>query len=346
MNTESTPQDRRNVKQGQIGLSANQFGLSPDELEFWNENGYLVRLDVFTPEENDALRQVAEDIVDGKRPFPSAHIDQNALVRDGKTAQQGIYAMHKIHFPSCYDPEFLARVRDPRLTDPLVDLLGPDILGINTLFIWKAPKIGLGFPWHQQVLLFIWKAPKIGLGFPWHQDKFYFRTRFKTETTVGTWTAIDPADRENGCLFVIPGSHKWDIFQHDDLEGSQQREFKLARGVRDEDSIAVEVPPGAVEGSGFTVISYTRAWTIIACGSAVVLLPITSVRKQNGQRLNQRAVQLLCGFAVRLSPTKFMKSNAMSEPFRNPIDSISRGGHDDYLEIIYDGIGSPDWAAM
>ena len=83
--------------------------------------------------------------------------------------------MHKIHFPSCYDPEFLARVRDPRLTDPLVDILGPDILGINTLFIWKAPKIGLGFPWHQ--------------------DKFYFRTRFRTKTTVGTWTAIDPADR-------------------------------------------------------------------------------------------------------------------------------------------------------
>ena len=34
--------------------------------------------------------------------------------------------------------------------------------------------------------------------------------------------------------------------QHDDLEGSQQREFKLARGVRDEDGLAVEVPPGAV----------------------------------------------------------------------------------------------------
>ena len=132
MTEEPTPQDQR-------------FKLSPDERAFWNENGYLVRLNVFTPEENDAFRQVAEDIVDRKRPFPTVHIDQNALVRDGKAAQQGIYAMHKIHFPSCYDPEFLARVRDPRLTDPLVDLLGPDILGINTLFIWKAPKIGLGF---------------------------------------------------------------------------------------------------------------------------------------------------------------------------------------------------------
>ena len=117
-------------------------------------------------------------------------------------------------------------VRDPRLTDPLLDILGPDILGINNLFIWKAPKIGLGFPWHQ--------------------DKFYFGKRFKTATTVGTWTAIDPADRDNGCLYVIPGSHKRAISEHDDIAGSQQNEFKLARDARDEDGIAVEVPPGAV----------------------------------------------------------------------------------------------------
>ncbi len=213
MRTESVPQERT-------------FGLNADELAHWNENGYLVRLNVFTTEENDVLRQVAEDVVDGKRPFPSTNINQNALVRDGKIEKQGIYGIHKIHHPSCYCPEFLARVRDPRLTDPLVDILGPDILGINNLFIWKAPKIGLGFPWHQ--------------------DKFYFRNRFNTETTVGTWTAIDPADRENGCLYVVPGSHKSDIFEHDDLEGSQQQEFKLARGVRDADGVAVEAPPGAV----------------------------------------------------------------------------------------------------
>ena len=45
---------------------------------------------------------------------------------------------------------------------------------------------------------------------------------------------------------LFPGSHKWDIFQHDALEGSQQREFKMAQGVRDEDGVALEVPPGAV----------------------------------------------------------------------------------------------------
>ena len=225
-NSQSLTKKETNMNSQSAGMERGNFRLSPDELAQWQRNGYFVRQNVFTPEENDALRQVAEDIVDGKRPFPPEHIDRNALVTDDKMDRSGIYSMHKIHFPSCYCPEFLGRGRDPRLTDPLVDLLGADILGINTLFIWKAPEIGLGFPWHQ--------------------DMFYFRQRFKTDTTVGTWTAIDPADRENGCLYVIPGSHKRDIFEHDDQEGSQQSEFKLARGVSNEDGVAVEVPPGGV----------------------------------------------------------------------------------------------------
>ena len=109
--------------------------MTSDEIQRWEQDGYFLREDVFSPEENDDLRQVAEDIAVGKRKMPMAHIDRNARVRDGKDTRSGIYGMHKIQFPSCYIPEFLARVRDPRLTEPLVDLLRPDILGINNLFI-------------------------------------------------------------------------------------------------------------------------------------------------------------------------------------------------------------------
>lgn len=208
------------------GETARTFALSEVELAQWQRDGYVVREGVFTAEENDRLRQVAEDVAEGRRRMPSPHVNRNALVEDGKVAREGIRAMHKIHHPSCYLPEFLQRVRDPRLTDPLVDLLGPDLLGINNLFIWKAPEIGLGFPWHQ--------------------DKFYFGKRFRTHTTVGTWTAVDAADEENGCLYVIPGSHRRDIVEHDELAGSQQSEFRLARGVDDAEGIAVPAPPGAV----------------------------------------------------------------------------------------------------
>ena len=200
--------------------------LTGAERERWQRDGFFIRENVFTRDENEVLNRVAEEVVAGTRPFPAEHVDRNALVRDGKEQRTGIHAMHKLHFPSCFLPEYLQRVRDPRLTDPIVDLLGPDLLGINNLYIWKAPEIGLGFPWHQ--------------------DKFYFGQRFDTETTVGTWTAIDAADRGNGCLYVIPGSHLGPVVEHDELEGSQQNEFKLARNTRNEDGIALEAAPGAV----------------------------------------------------------------------------------------------------
>ncbi len=203
-----------------------EFGLTSGERSSWEENGYFVRLNVFTKEENDFLAQIADDIAIGKRPFPDYHIFQNALVRDGEVKEQGVYAMHNIQYVSCNCEEFLARTRDARLTDPVVDLLGPDLLGLNNLYIWKPPKIGLGFPWHQ--------------------DKWYFNHQFKTGMTVATWTAIDAADKGNGCLYVIPGSHKNEVHEHVELEGSQQGEFKQAEGVRDEDGVAVEVPAGAV----------------------------------------------------------------------------------------------------
>ena len=134
--------------------------------------------------------------------------------------------MHKIHHSSCYCPEFLNRIRNPKLTDPLVDLLGSDIPGINNLFIWKAPEIGLRFPWHQ--------------------DKFYFPSRLNTPTTLGTWTAIDHSDEGNGCLYFISGSHKREISICDDLEGSQQKEYKLERDAKDEEKVPVEAALGTV----------------------------------------------------------------------------------------------------
>ena len=200
--------------------------MTPEERSAWDENGYFVRHGVFTEQENNLLSQVADAIALGKIPFPDHRIFQNALVRDAKVEASGIHAMHSIHQMNLYSPEFLERTRDPRLTDPVVDILGPDLLGLNSLYIWKPPKIGLGFPWHQ--------------------DRWYTRPQFKTKTTVGTWTAIDAADKDNGCLYVIPGSHKIGILEHVELEGSQQQEFKQAVGARDEDGVAVEIPPGSV----------------------------------------------------------------------------------------------------
>ena len=59
---------------------------------------------------------------------------------------------------------------------------------------------------------FIFKNPGV-IGQPWHQDSYYFR--FDRQPQVGVWLALSAATIENGCLWVIPGSHReCRIFDH------------------------------------------------------------------------------------------------------------------------------------
>jgi phytanoyl-CoA hydroxylase len=42
-----------------------------------------------------------------------------------------------------------------------------------------------------------------------HQDNFFLRA--SPGTCVAAWLALDRADEANGCLLVVPGSHRWPI---------------------------------------------------------------------------------------------------------------------------------------
>ncbi len=70
-------------------------------------------------------------------------------------------------------------------------LLGPDIDCFQSQFIFKNPGV---------------------IGQPWHQDSYYFR--FDRQQQVGGWVALSRATLENGCLWVLPGSHKGPIHEH------------------------------------------------------------------------------------------------------------------------------------
>jgi phytanoyl-CoA hydroxylase len=51
------------------------------------------------------------------------------------------------------------------------------------------------------------KPPRMGSEKPWHQDCAYFNFHVDTPV-VGVWIALDEATYENGCMHVIPGSHR------------------------------------------------------------------------------------------------------------------------------------------
>jgi len=43
----------------------------------------------------------------------------------------------------------------------------------------------------------------------WHQDIRYWR--FDRPELVSTWLALGTENVDNGCLLVLPGSHRWDL---------------------------------------------------------------------------------------------------------------------------------------
>jgi phytanoyl-CoA hydroxylase len=90
-----------------------------------------------------------------------------------------------IHFPHKVSQAAQAALTAPRIVDALVSVIGPNV---------KA----------MQSMLFIKSEGKPGQA--WHQDEFFIPTRDRSLTAV--WIALDDATVENGCLWVLPGSHR------------------------------------------------------------------------------------------------------------------------------------------
>ena len=84
-------------------------------------------------------------------------------------------------------------------------------------------------------------------GQAWHQDEDFIPTRDRSHGAA--WIALDDATIDNGCLWVIPGSHRpgilWPLRQHSNPEYDsipESFDFPYA----DTDAVAVEVAAGSI----------------------------------------------------------------------------------------------------
>lgn len=93
----------------------------------------------------------------------------------------------ELHHPLIRNDAFWVRlVGDERLVDIAEEIIGPDIALFTAHYVCKPPFDG------QPIL--------------WHQDGAYWKLNPMRAVTV--WLAIDESTPENGCLQVIPGSHR------------------------------------------------------------------------------------------------------------------------------------------
>ncbi|MEC7842388.1 MAG: phytanoyl-CoA dioxygenase family protein, partial [Candidatus Latescibacterota bacterium] len=117
--------------------------------------------------------------------------------REGKeNCQIGLQARH-------FGEEFIWRMAsDSRIIDLIASVMGEDILLLGTHFFCKYPD-----PDGEKFVA-------------WHQDVTYWGLEPPEAHTA--WIAIDDSDVENGCMQIIPGSHKDGIVTHatSDREGN------------------------------------------------------------------------------------------------------------------------------
>lgn len=190
--------------------------------QFYAENGYLVLPNALTQVEIEELRADATRICRGEAGDirgvdPALPTDANADV---------LRRYLCIHFPHKISEIMYRYLAHPAIVDVLTNIIGPNV---------KC----------MQSMLFIKAAGKPGQA--WHQDEIFIPTRDRSLT--GAWIAMDDASVENGCLWVIPGSHKhgilWPQEEHSDSRFDCSGET-YGSPYRDEDSIPVEVKAGAI----------------------------------------------------------------------------------------------------
>ena len=161
--------------------------LSEDEVQFFIEKGYVAVPNLLETKEIEELREDTVRIARGEYPCEAVQLLSKELSDDEILAD--ILCIHQPHFIS---PTMEKYVKHPKVCGVLSQITAAH------LPFWD------GSVKCMQSMLFV-KPPGFQ-GQSWHQDEIYIPTRDRS--LIGGWIAMDDATVDNGCLWVIPGSHQ------------------------------------------------------------------------------------------------------------------------------------------
>lgn len=201
--------------------------LDQEQVRFFVEQGYLVVPDLMDAGELEELkREIVVVARDHYKRENSTVVSEDA---DDSEVLKSILCIHQPHFVS---PIIEKYVRHPKICGILSQITGAHL------------------PWWDgsvkcmQSMYFV-KPPEFQ-GQAWHQDEIYIPTRDRS--LIGAWIAVDDATQENGCLWIVPGSHKTG-YLYSQREHDNPDEFDSAPesyGFDESDEVPVEVKAGTL----------------------------------------------------------------------------------------------------
>jgi hypothetical protein len=155
-----------------------QYGVTEEQVRFYEENGFVQLHNVLTPAEVASLRRALDVAIEERK-----RLQENW----GPRGDEG------------YTKVFLQMVNVWERYAAFEYVLSPRIGGIARQ-LTRADQVRL---WHDHALI---KYPRDSKATAWHQDKVYWP--MKESGALSCWMALDDVTVENGCMWFIPGSHK------------------------------------------------------------------------------------------------------------------------------------------
>ncbi len=122
------------------------------------------------------------------------------------------------------DPVWFGLVSEPALLDIAGAFLGPNIALFATHYICKPPRTGRAVRWHQDGAFWPLDPPEV----------------------ITAWVAVTDSAPDNGCVRVIPGSHRLPVAEMQPVDGDAVLSEEIAVDVDEDAAVDLVLAPGDV----------------------------------------------------------------------------------------------------
>lgn len=158
--------------------------LTEDQVKLYRVNGYLIVRQMIEQSRVEELRAALMKIVNGQ--------------------EEGIRRKLPVQFPNGTKvTEFQGLWK----TDPIfTEFLKTSQLGEAAAQLMDTAEVRLLY---DQVF---YKDAQIGAAVPCHQDYDYWQ-HISTPGMLTAWMAMSSVNQESGCMYMIPGSHRWGLIE-------------------------------------------------------------------------------------------------------------------------------------
>lgn len=221
-----------------------EFRLSNDQVVQYRQEGYIILKKLVTSEEIEKLMAYAlQDPI-----FSNNSFDLNDS--EGKKTRLSLW------YKAGDDP-FGLLSKSQRILKSVDALMDGEsaVCHFHSKLMYKEPKKGGAWEWHQDY------------GY-WYKNEFLF-----PDQMISVMTALSEATKENGCLQVVPGSHKMGRIEHGfsgEQVGASQHYVELA--LKSLPLVYAELDPGDVLIFHSNLLHRSAAnlstkprWSIISC---------------------------------------------------------------------------------